>query len=135
MSGRTARRRVLRVPATGTAPPDPRAERQRLRDMRQGQHRVDPADRPLRRVGRPAADQPGHAGRAAGLFTAGGTLLVLREDVGRHNAVDKVIGWALRGGRLPLASLIGFLRGTSMNVYAGAERIAAWAGAVRPPPS
>ena len=40
---------------------------------------------------------------AAGLFTAGGELLVLREDVGRHNAVDKVLGWALREGRLPLA--------------------------------
>ncbi|GIE32019.1 sulfurtransferase FdhD [Actinoplanes italicus] len=40
---------------------------------------------------------------AAGLFTADGDLLVLREDVGRHNAVDKVLGWALREGRLPLA--------------------------------
>ncbi|MEU8655551.1 formate dehydrogenase accessory sulfurtransferase FdhD [Actinoplanes philippinensis] len=39
---------------------------------------------------------------AAGLFTADGELLVLREDVGRHNAVDKVLGWALREGRLPL---------------------------------
>ncbi|UFU07338.1 formate dehydrogenase accessory sulfurtransferase FdhD [Ruania halotolerans] len=39
---------------------------------------------------------------AAGLFTTGGELLCLREDVGRHNAVDKVVGWALRDGRLPL---------------------------------
>ena len=39
---------------------------------------------------------------AAGLFTAEGELLVAREDVGRHNAVDKVIGWAAREGRLPL---------------------------------
>ena len=39
---------------------------------------------------------------AAGLFDAAGELLCAREDVGRHNAVDKVVGWALREGRLPL---------------------------------
>jgi FdhD protein len=107
---------------------------------------------------------------AAGLFTADGTLLALREDVGRHNAVDKVAGWALRSGLLPLAghvllvsgrasfelaqkaimigvpvlaavsapsslavslaedgglTVVGFLRGTTMNVYAGAHRVSA----------
>ncbi|TYR65931.1 formate dehydrogenase accessory sulfurtransferase FdhD [Streptomyces parvus] len=105
---------------------------------------------------------------AAGLFTADGELLCLREDVGRHNAVDKVVGHALRSGLLPLRgsvlmvsgrasfelvqkavmagipllaavsapsslaadlaadsglTLVGFLRGTSMNVYAGDERV------------
>jgi FdhD protein len=40
---------------------------------------------------------------AAGLFSADGELVVVREDVGRHNAVDKVVGFAARSGRLPLA--------------------------------
>ena len=106
---------------------------------------------------------------AAGLFTAGGELLVVREDVGRHNAVDKIVGWALLQDKLPLTgcallvsgrasfelvqkavlagipllaavsapsslaaelaeeaglTLVGFLRGQSMNVYTGLQRVA-----------
>ena len=106
---------------------------------------------------------------AAGLFTAAGELLAVREDVGRHNAVDKIVGWALLQDKLPLAgcallvsgrasfelvqkavlagipllaavsapsslaadlaedtglTLVGFLRGQSMNVYTGADRVA-----------
>jgi len=105
---------------------------------------------------------------AAGLFDAGGGLVCVREDVGRHNAFDKVIGWAAMNRRLPLRghmilasgrasfelvqktlmagvpllaavsapsnlaaelaeeagmTLVGFLRGDTMNVYAGAERV------------
>jgi len=43
---------------------------------------------------------------AAGLFTASGELLQIREDIGRHNAVDKIVGWALLEKQLPLSEHI-----------------------------
>jgi FdhD protein len=48
---------------------------------------------------------------ATGLFDARGELACLREDVGRHNALDKVVGWAFRQQRLPLADSILCLSG------------------------
>lgn len=56
------------------------------------------------RLAQPAFERSGGL-HATGLFTAVGELLCVREDVGRHNAIDKVIGWALREQRLPLAKM------------------------------
>jgi FdhD protein len=69
-------------------PPGPRVERDLLASL------------PDRLV------QPGFARtgglHATGLFDSTGELLCVREDVGRHNAMDKVMGWALAGERMPL---------------------------------
>jgi FdhD protein len=60
--------------------------------------------------GRLRADQAAFAAtgglHATGLFTARGELVCLREDVGRHNAFDKVVGWAFLQDRLPLAEAV-----------------------------
>jgi FdhD protein len=59
----------------------------------------------LLRQAQPAFDATGGI-HATGLFDAEGTLVCLREDVGRHNAMDKVVGWAFREERLPLADAV-----------------------------
>ena len=54
------------------------------------------------RLSQPTFERTGGL-HATGLFSADGELLEVREDVGRHNAMDKVVGWALGEGRLPLS--------------------------------
>ncbi len=68
---------------------------------------------------------------AAALFTADGTLLAVREDIGRHNAVDKVVGWAVEQNRIPLSGTVLLVSGRASfelaqkSVMAGVPVLAA----------